>query len=593
MVQLLPPTAGTKLFKLLFACGILLTTFFTACEEKPDPKPLPPTITSIMPDSAFVNDTITINGTNFDTDPFNMSVLFSGVEAYNIVQATTTSLRVKVPKGATSGPVTVTIAEQTSPGVNFKILTIIPTTITGLSPKNGYYGDTVIITGTGIVPADFTAGTSTILFSGSAALDPKSILKLTATQLRAIVPNDAQTGPLSITLKNGAVIETDTFRLTPPLPTIASFTPASGPEGTPVTLTGANLGVSAANEITATLNGVNLNITDRSETQLKVVIPVGMKPGSYPFTITVRDKKVTTTTKFKVTEPPVANRYIYYGHGGEIRRASITEKDGKTTVANAPFFTDLTDVGDLVIDKVGKKIYWTESSANQIMVGNLDGTGKPKPVFKENSGAELNYPMGLAIANGKIYWANQGSYSIVRANLDGSSPEILFDAEKDGINFTQDVEMEITGNKLYWTDIGTYQIMRGNLDGKGQPEEVFGSADNLQYPMGLKLDAASGKLYVADSPSLGGIAPTDRVMVGNLNGTGNLSPVFKAGAGIEAVYAIDIDLKGGFIYWISNSINNGGSNNKLMRGKLDGSGKSEVIVDDLTNYGNALAVQVE
>ena len=59
---------------------------------------MPPLITSIVPDSAYVNDTITINGNHFDPDPFNISVLFSGVEAFNIVKATTTSLRVKVPK---------------------------------------------------------------------------------------------------------------------------------------------------------------------------------------------------------------------------------------------------------------------------------------------------------------------------------------------------------------------------------------------------------------------------------------------------------------------------------------------------------------
>ncbi len=576
----------------LGALVLLLMVLFPACkDDEPESKPLPPTITAIMPDSAYVNDTITINGTNFDPDPFNMSVLFSGIEAFNIVEASATTMRVKVPKGATSGLVTVTIAEQTSPGVNFKVLTVIPTTITGISPQSGYYGDTVTITGTGIVPADFTAGTSTILFNGASALPAAAILNPTATQLQVIVPEDAQTGPIGLNLKNGTVLETDTFTLTPPLPQITSFTPTRGPEGTPVTITGTNLGVSSASEIQVSLNGVNLVISSRSSTQLKVTIPPGMRPGTYPFVVTVRNQTATSATSFTVTAPPVASQYLYYAQGGEIRRASITEKDGKTTVTHAPFFTDLGDVADIVVDKAAKKLYWADMGTNQIMAGNLDGTGTPQPVFEGNEEVEVNYPTGLTLANGKIYWANQGSSTIARANPDGSNPEILFDTD-DNINYAQDIEMEVVGNKLYWTNLGTAQLLRGNVNGSGTPEEVFGPDDNLQYPLGFKLDAASGKLYVADSPTAGGAAPADRILVGNLNGSGSLSTLFEAGEGVEAVFAVAIDPKGGFIYWITNNYS-GNTKNRLMRGKLDGTGKPQVLIDNLENFGNALAVQVE
>ncbi len=576
----------------LSALGIVLLVFFTACkDDEPTAKPLAPTITSIVPDSAYVNDTITINGTNFDPDPFNMSVLFSGIEAFNIIEASTTAMRVKVPKGATSGLVTVTIAEQTSPGVNFKILTVIPTTITGIAPPNGYYGDTVTITGTGLVPADFTAGTSTVLFNGAAALPAEAIINPTATQLQVIIPEDAQTGPIGLNLKNGTVLETDTFRLTPPLPTIASFTPASGPEGTPVTITGTNLGVSSANEIQVTLNGVNVVISSRSATQLKVTVPVGIKPGKYPFVVRVRNQNATSAAAFTVTAPPVVSQYLYFAQGSEIRRASITEKDGKVTVTHAPFFTDLGDVADIVIDKANNKLYWTSMANNQIMAGNLNGSGTPQLVFEGNDNVGVNYPAGLALANGKIYWANQGSSTIARANPDGSDPEILFDADDD-INYAQDIEMEVVGNKLYWTNVGTAQILRGNVNGSGKPEEVFGPDDNLQYPLGLKLDATSGKLYVADSPTVGGAAPADRLLSGNLTGTGSLTSLFEKGDGVEAVYAVAIDTKSGYIYWITNNYS-GNSKNRLMRGKLDGSGKPQVLIDNLESYGNALAVQVE
>lgn len=576
----------------LSTLGILLLVFFSACkDDEPEAKPLPPTITSIVPDSAFVNDTITIKGTNFDPDFFNMSVLFSGIEAFNIIEASATAMRVKVPKGATSGLVTVTIAEQTSPGVNFKILTIIPTTITGLAPTSGYYGDTVIISGTGIVAADFTAGTSTVLFNGASALPAAAIINPTATQLQVIVPEDAQTGPIGLSLKNGTVLETDTFRLTPPKPTITAFTPASGPEGTPVTITGANLEVSSANEIQVTLNGVNAVISSRTATQLKVTVPAGMQLGKYPYVVRVRDQTATSRSTFTVTAPPVASQYLYFAQGSEIRRASITEKDGKVTVTHAPLFTDLGDVSDIVIDKAGNKLYWSSIATNQIMAGNLNGSGSPQLVFEGNDNVEVNYPTGLAVANNKVYWANQGSSTIARANPDGSNPEMLFDAE-DNVNYAQDIEMEVVGNKLYWTNLGTAQILRGNVNGSGTPEEVFGPDDNLQYPLGFKLDATSGKLYVADSPSAGNFAPSDRILSGNLNGTGSLTSLFNSGDGVEAVFAVSLDTKNGYIYWITNDYN-GNSKNQLMRGKLDGSGKPQILIDNLESYGNAIAVQVD
>ena len=102
--------------------------------------------------------------------------------------------------------------------------------------------------------------------------------------------------------------------------------------------------------------------------------------------------------------------------------------------------------------------------------------------------------------------------TINRANLDGSNPEILFDGD-DNINYAHDVEMEVVGNKLYWTNEGTVQIQRGNIDGTGKPEEVFGPADKLKFPLGLKLNATSGKLYVSDSPTVGGVGSSDRILV--------------------------------------------------------------------------------
>ncbi|WP_304065242.1 FG-GAP-like repeat-containing protein [Pedobacter glucosidilyticus] len=65
----------------------------------------PPTIVSFSPASAKPGDVVTITGTNFNTTPANNIVFFGATQA-TVNAATTTSLTVTVPVGATYGPIT-------------------------------------------------------------------------------------------------------------------------------------------------------------------------------------------------------------------------------------------------------------------------------------------------------------------------------------------------------------------------------------------------------------------------------------------------------------------------------------------------------
>ncbi|MFC4233244.1 beta strand repeat-containing protein [Parasediminibacterium paludis] len=65
----------------------------------------PPTITSFAPILGKPGDVITITGTNFSTTPAN-NIVFFGATRAAVTAATTTSLTVTVPKGATYAPIT-------------------------------------------------------------------------------------------------------------------------------------------------------------------------------------------------------------------------------------------------------------------------------------------------------------------------------------------------------------------------------------------------------------------------------------------------------------------------------------------------------
>jgi hypothetical protein len=68
-----------------------------------------PVIVSVVPDRGPVGTEVTIEGRNFDSTPAANTVKFGGVAvpAQDISQASPTTLKVKVPKGAATGPVSV------------------------------------------------------------------------------------------------------------------------------------------------------------------------------------------------------------------------------------------------------------------------------------------------------------------------------------------------------------------------------------------------------------------------------------------------------------------------------------------------------
>lgn len=84
-------------------------------------EPVPPVITSFIPNSGPVGATVTINGTNFSPTTTNNIVWFGAVQAA-VTVATSTQLTVTVPTGATYQPVSLTVNGLTAySGAPFKV----------------------------------------------------------------------------------------------------------------------------------------------------------------------------------------------------------------------------------------------------------------------------------------------------------------------------------------------------------------------------------------------------------------------------------------------------------------------------------------
>ena len=97
-----------------------------------------PEITSLSPDSGPVGTLVKVTGTGFGAAQGNSTVSFDGVQGVPRFWSET-DIRVPVPAGAATGPVTVTVGGQQSNGVEFRL----PRPLTISVDTNLYEGDPV------------------------------------------------------------------------------------------------------------------------------------------------------------------------------------------------------------------------------------------------------------------------------------------------------------------------------------------------------------------------------------------------------------------------------------------------------------------
>jgi len=135
-------------------------------------------------------------------------------------------------------------------------------------PTSGKVAKTVGILGGGLT------GTTSVKFNGTSA----TFTVVTDTYASTSVPTGATTGFVSAVTPGGTLNSNQKFRVTP---TILSFTPPSGPVGTPVTITGNSL--TGATKVT--FGGVKATVFSvDSNTQITATVPVGAVTGKIQVT---------------------------------------------------------------------------------------------------------------------------------------------------------------------------------------------------------------------------------------------------------------------------------------------------------------------
>ena len=339
----------------------------------------PPRATGFSPNPAPVGTTLTITGTNLLSVT---TVTFAdGVPVPLIGTPTATSLKVQVPEGAVTGPVTVTDGSMSSTStVNFrvapKIATVLPGTAVGGSE------DLVTVTGTNLVAQ---TGTQTVKV-GTTTVPPGLIQTNTATELTFTVPLGAGNGKISVTTVDGTTLSLDTLTVQQP-PRATGFSPNPAPVGTTLTITGTNL----LNVTTVTFtDGVPAPLIGTpTATSLKVQVPDGAVTG--PVTVTDGSLSSTSTVNFRVA-PKIATVLPGTAVGGSEDLVTVTGtnlvaqtgtqtvKVGTTTVPGSLIQTNTPTelVFKVPLGAVTAKISVTTVDGTATSPGNLTVTQPPR-----------------------------------------------------------------------------------------------------------------------------------------------------------------------------------------------------------------------
>ena len=251
--------------------------------------------------------------------------------------------------------------------------------VTGVSPSSGARGTTVAITGTNFN----TPPTTGVTIGGAAA----TFVIVSDTSITATVPCLAATGTANVVVNNGAASldngVLDDFTVSAAVaPTITSFTPAGGPVGTVVTITGTNFCGATQVLFNATPATV---YTVVSGTSITATVPAGATSGLIHVTTPVA---------------PPADSATSFGVGAAPTITSFTPASGSTGTSVTITGTNLTGVTAVKFN--GTTATFTPSTATSVVAKVPAGatTGKitvTTPVATATSATDFTVVAGPTV----------------------------------------------------------------------------------------------------------------------------------------------------------------------------------------------------
>ena len=231
---------------------------------------IPPTLTSISPTSLAPGIQATLTGSGFGAVQGSGFVGLQNMNSVPIVSWSDTQIVVTVPAGTIPGNATV---KQNGVYSNPKAFTMIPPTLTSISPTSLAPGMQATLTGSGF---------GAVQGSGTVSLQNQNnapVVSWSDTQIVITVPAGTTSGHAYVT-QNGVASGYANYTIVPP-PNITGISPSSAPSAAVVTIVGTNLGTAG----TVTFNGTTATPTSWTTTSIVVPVPANATSGNVVVTI--------------------------------------------------------------------------------------------------------------------------------------------------------------------------------------------------------------------------------------------------------------------------------------------------------------------
>jgi uncharacterized repeat protein (TIGR01451 family) len=347
----------------------------------------PPVIAGFAPFAGRSGTNVILTGTNFLGAS---AIRFGTTLASDFTVLSNNAIRATVPVGALSG--TFTLMAPAGSAVTTSNFVVQPT-ISGFTPGFGPVGTSVTISG-----ANLNVGTPSVKFGGVSAATPTGI---SFSQLTAVVPAGATSGPVTLTTTDGSFTTSNLFYLPA---NITTFTPTNSAPGTSVKFTGVNF----TNTSAVSFNGTAASFVVTNNTTIGAIVPSGFSTG--PISVTTPAGTTNSTGLFYAT-PSITSFSPPHGLPGINVVITGFNFLGATSVAfnglNASFTPPTNNTTLVAVVPNG-------AQTGPITVGAPAGTNTSAESFVLDYTSDLN--IGISDAPDPVFIGSNLTYTITVGN---------------------------------------------------------------------------------------------------------------------------------------------------------------------------------
>jgi VCBS repeat protein/IPT/TIG domain-containing protein len=337
-------------------------------------------------------------------------------------------------------------------------------------------------------------------------------------------------------------------------PAINGFSPASGPIGTAVTITGANFSATPSNNIVF-VGGVKANVSSATTSSLTVTVPAGAL--FQPITVTINGLTAYSKNPFIVTFTGAAQQFTARSFDYAARVDSV-DSSIETTKHAVGDFDDDKKIDIVTIDRLN----------NTMSVYRNTSTGGAISFASKKDFPTGNYPRCVTVAD----IDDDGKPDVIVSNYNDQSVSIFKNTSVSGmISFAPRV--------VFFTDQYPAGVSVADVDNDGKPDLVIRTINLETWVSVLRNTTSGGMISFANKESLMTLAGVgEDVRTADVDGDGKrdiLLPDYNNG---QVLIYRNTSATGALSFAVKQGIATGANPYSMKVGDLNSDGKPDVLV---------------